>query len=292
MVDWVKARTRSQMLLAFFFCFLLGAGLALIIGRTAPLPYWIIYCGNTQGGGECEPDFANAGWISAGNYTVVQWQAAIEQGTGRETDAAMPAGHAAYDAHCKGGRECIIAGFSLGNDPAIQLSSEVGLPPRDTYIFGGPQPSTGIYHSYYLDNPIVAFWADQVGNLKLSRPTKPGMHAYFDVKDPFANIAPQCNAPWSVNGAGHYIVNANSSFHVWTGPDGVVMYEVGYQPPPALPLSGADPSPPWAGCPASGWYNKEGEIPAPIPGGTGPGNPSAVPSAVPTSVPGLPVPTP
>jgi hypothetical protein len=274
--DMVEAFKRNWLVtvLAMVFCLCLGTGLALVIGRTQEA-YWIVFGGNTDpgdgdGGGMARDQFVAGGWVDSDHIYQVQWKADISQGATLETNAAMPAAHSAFEAHCHSNR-CIIAGFSLGNSPALQLSAEVGQPPSQTYLFGAPQPSTGVFHHYAPDNPFVNPFLQAMGGLNTQRPVSAGMQAFY------ANAAPQCTGPGlfalSVN-PGHRIITTNEAErHVWTGTDGVVMHEADYQGPQSVPLSGSDPSPLWAGCPISGWQNQPGEIPPPVPGGTGPTQP-------------------
>jgi hypothetical protein len=162
----------------------------------------------------------------------------------------MAAGHAAFDEHCHV-NHCIIAGFSLGNSPAIQLASEVGVS-SDLYMFGAPQPSTGVFHNPWVHNPLVQFWTDWVGGLDQNQVAPGGSSAFFDTRDPYANGGPQCGGPgwFGINIQGHYIISrGQADEHVWTGPDGVIMHEASYVAPPGVPLSGSDPSPIWAFCP-------------------------------------------
>lgn len=261
-------------LLACLFCLMIGLATAIIIGRTQA-EYWIIFGGNTdpgdgQGGGMARDQMIAGGWTSEGASYQVHWAAAIEQGTKRITDEAMAAGHTAFDEHC-GNRRCIIAGFSLGNAPALQLSAEVGLPPDQTYLFGAPQPSTGAFHNPSADNPLVEPWVATMGGLATDRPVAAGMQAFYNSRDPYANAAPQCNGPglFSLNvQAGHYIISREESTqHVWTGPDGVVMHEAGYVAPPGLPRSGSDPAQAFDGCPPGGYFshNDTPAEPGPVP---------------------------
>jgi hypothetical protein len=153
-----------------------------------------------------------------------------------------------YDAHCKI-YHCIIAGFSLGNAPAIQLASETG---GSLYMFGAPQPSTGIFHNPYVHNPLVIFWTDYVGGLDQNQVAPNGAQAFYDTHDPYANAGPQCGGPgwFGINSNGHYIISrAQASEHVWTGPDGVFMHEANYVAQPGVPVSGSDPRPWWSFCP-------------------------------------------
>lgn len=302
--DWVKRRWYGTTIAACVICLLIGTGLAMVIGRTQPGPYWLIYCGNTQGQGECAPDFVNGGWVAEGRFTAIQWTADISQGTARETNDAMAAGHAAYNQHCGGGN-CIIAGFSLGNGPALQLAAEVGLAPENTYLFGAPQPSTGVFHNAYPDNPLVEGWFDTFSALATDRPVAAGAQAFYNTRDPYANAAPQCAGPglFALGLDGHYVISrAEADQHVWTGPDGVVMHEAGYVPAPGLPSSGSDPSPLWAGCPPGGYYSPSvtpvGPGPVPfVPGSPNPQAPGSdlpglpgggIPTAIPSQLPGLP----
>jgi hypothetical protein len=284
MVDWIRARRFTVSVWACVFCLILGTGLAMVIGRTAP-QYWIIFGGNEdpgngQGDGQARQQMIAGGWTSEGSSFQVTWNADIGQGGAKVTNEAMAAAHAAYNEHC-GSRNCIIAGFSLGNSPALQLAAEVGLAPENTYLFGAPQPATGVFHSAYTDHPLVAVWIQTFGGLFMNRPVAPGVQNFYVTRDPYANAAPQCAGPglYALNLDGHYIISrdqANNS-HIWTGPDGVINHEVDYVAPPGLPFSGSDESQLWSGCPLSGWHgDKAGEVPFPAPGGTGseePANP-------------------
>lgn len=280
-VDWIRQRTRAQMVLAFFCCIMIGAGLAIIVGRTQ-VTYWIVFGGNTDpgdgnGGGQARGQFVGGGWVSDSNIFQVTWQANIGADTTTETNDAMTNGHKAFEAHCRVNR-CIIAGFSLGNSPALQLAKEVGQPPSQTYLFGAPQPSTGVFHNFAPDSPFVNPFLQAMGGLNMMRPVYPGMQAFYDTHDPYANAAPQCSGPGlfalSVN-PGHRIISQDEAQqHIWTGTDGVIMHEANYVAPPGLPRSGSDRSQLFDGCPASGWENQPGEVPAPVPGGTGPSGPA------------------
>ncbi|UOW93101.1 hypothetical protein SEA_NOSHOW_33 [Mycobacterium phage NoShow] len=248
---------RLAMVLVCCFCLMIGCATAIIIGRTQAQPYWIVFGGNTDpgdgnGGGLAKQQFIDAGWTTPDRIFQVTWNARIEQGTVQQSDAAQPAGMDAYNRFCGDGN-CIIAGFSLGNSPALQLSDAVGHPAELTYVFGGPQPSTGVWHQQYQDNPIVQPWIQTVGRLNPDRLTRPGMKAFYDTHDPYANAAPQCSGPglFALNiNPGHRIIRRDEPQQVWVGPDGVEMHEAARAP---LPLSGADPSPFWAGCLNNDW---------------------------------------
>lgn len=259
MTDYIQ-RNRVGIVLACVFCLLIGCATAIIVGRTAPTtPYWIIFGGNTDpndddGQGAREQLIAG-GWTTPENSVQVHWAAAIEQGTSRITDEAMAEAHKEYDAHCGNG-QCIIAGFSLGNSPALQLAAEVGLAPENTYLFGAPQPAPGVFHNAYLDNPLVEGWFTTFSALKTDRPVAAGVQNFYGIADPYANAAPQCSGPglFGLNLQDHRIVTkaeADGS-NIWTGPDGVVNHEVGQ---PGVVVSGSAPSPLWAGCPPGGWYS-------------------------------------
>lgn len=257
-MDTVGKQVRKHwygMLIACLCCLLIGTGLSLIIGRSQT-EYWIVFGGNGDpgngnGDGFARGDFVRGGWIDNGHIFQVTWQADILANTRLETNAAMAAGHAAYDAHCRLNR-CIIAGFSLGNTPAIQLASEVGLPTGQLYNFGGPQPSTGVFHNPFVRYPGVMFWTDTVGGLDQNQVPPAGSQAFYDTHDPFANGAPQCAGPgwFGIFPQGHYIISrGQANEHVWLGPDGVVMHEANYVPQPGVPVSGSDPMPWWSLCP-------------------------------------------
>lgn len=221
------------------------------------VPFFLIYGGNTdpgdgQGGGMARDQMVAGGWTTYENSYQVPWKAAIEQGTAKITDEAMAAGHDAYNKFC--GRGCVIAGFSLGTSPALQLSAEVGLDPNNTFLFGGPQPSTGIWHQPYENNPFIEPLVAGFGGFKTDRPVPPGTQVFYDTRDPYANSAPQCGGPGLFMLAldGHRIVNRDEAYggHIWTGSDGAIMHEVGYQPGPmGLPRSGSDEHQMWDFCP-------------------------------------------
>jgi hypothetical protein len=291
---------------------LIGVGGQMILGRTAPPAYWIVFGGNTDPGdmaddsGMALEQLIAGGWTTEDGATQVKWAAAIEQGTARIASEAMSNAHAAYDEHCRGGRRCIIAGFSLGNSPALQLAAEVGHPPELTYLFGAPQPATGVFHASSLDNPLVEPWFVTFSALGTDRPVPAGAKNFYDGRDPYANAAPQCNGPglFALTLDGHRIITkaeADGAARIWAGPDGVENHEIVGGPPLA---SGADPPAPWALCPPGGWYSptdtpaQPGPVPV-VPGQpeTGPGEASSVPtpaSSAPASpgldVPGLDVP--
>lgn len=244
-------------LVACLCCLLVGTGLSLIIGRSQT-EYWIVFGGNTdpgdgQGGGLARGQFVGGGWTDNEHIYQVPWGADIAKDTTAEANAAMAAGHAAYDKNCRI-YHCIVAGFSLGNAPAIQLATELGLS-TDLYMFGAPQPSSGIYHNPFVTSPFIQFWTDDVGGLNQDRPVPAGAQAFYDTRDPYANGGPQCGGPgwFAITLDGHYIVSraqADGS-HIWTGPDGVLMHEVNYVAQPGIPLSGSDPPPFWSLCPPS-----------------------------------------
>lgn len=277
MTDWVKARGRLTMILFGVFCLLLGLSTAMIIGRTQPNVCWVAYGGNMDpgdgnDGGAFKGQLVAGGWASADEIFQVTWTAAIEGGTIKETDAAMAAGRDAI-AKC-GGKRVIIAGFSLGTSPALQLSRETGGNPSDNFIFGGPAPATGIWHNAWVDNPWVEPAVRLFGRLAPDRFVRPGTQVFFDVRDPYANAAPQCSQPWALTLDGHRVITRAEAYggHIWTGPDGAINHEAGYVPQPQLPLSGADPSPIWAGCYLNDWHktpNSPGESPNDRPGGPG-----------------------
>lgn len=276
-VDWVKKRWYGTTILMCVFCLMIGTGLAMVIGRTAPNEFWLIYGGNTdpgdgQGGGLARQQLIDGGWTTPENSFQIQWAADIANGTIQESDAAMAQGKDAIARYC-GGRRCIIAGFSLGTSPALQLSAETGGNPSDNYIFGGPAPATGIWHNAWIDNQWVEPAVRTFGRLAPDRFVPAGTQVFFDVRDPYANAAPQCSQPWALSLDGHRIIRRDEADqHVWTGPDGAVNHEAGYAGPDVLPLSGADPSPIWAGCFLNDWHktpNSPGDTPTDTGGGPG-----------------------
>jgi hypothetical protein len=260
MVDWVKQRWYGTTILAMVFCLFLGMGTAMIIGRTQPGQFWIIFGGNEdpgdgQGDGQARQQLIAGGWTDAENSFQVTWKADISQGTVPETNEAMAAGKAALNKYC-GNRRCILAGFSLGSMPALQLQAETGHAADDTYVFGAPQPSPCIWHYQYQDNPAVEPYIETFGKLNPDRVAPAGIHNYFDGRDPYNNMAPQCTGPgvFGLTLDGHRIITkaeADASRR-WVGTDGVLEFEV-VAPPPVS--SGADPSPIWAGCEGGDWHN-------------------------------------
>ncbi|AAN02099.1 gp45 [Mycobacterium phage Barnyard] len=286
MVNWAKQKAHATMLLACVFCLMVGCATAIIIGRTAPADYWIIFGGNTdkgngQGGGMARDQMVAGGWVSYENSFQVTWNADIAAGTVDQTNAAMPAGKDAVSKLCAG-RRCIIAGFSLGSSPAIQLAAELGIPADQLWLFGAPQPSTGVWHQQYQDNPFVQPWIQNVGKLNPDQLPPAGSHHVYHARDPYGNAAPQCSGPglFALTLAEHRILSPGEASHVWTGPDGVINHEGGYTGPIGLPASGADPSQPWAGCLFNDWKSTpsspgdqttEGGLPS---GGNGPSLPS------------------
>jgi hypothetical protein len=255
---------------------LIGVGGQLVLGRTQPTPYWIIFGGNLDpnddDGVGAREDLIAGGWTTQENSVQVHWVAAIEQGTARITDEAMAEGHAEFARHCKTKGSCIVAGFSLGNSPALQLAAEEGIPPENTYLFGSPQAGPGVFHNPYLDNPIVEPYFVTFSALFTDRPVAAGVQNHFDARGPYENAGPQCAGPglFALTLAGHRVITreeANAS-RVWTSPDGVVNHEVTAGPPI---VSGADPSPIWAGCPPGGWYSPTNTRanPGPAPGAPG-----------------------
>lgn len=296
--DWVKARSRLTMILFGVFCLLLGLSTAMIIGRTQPNVCFVAYGGNTDpgdgaGGGQFKNQLVDGGWAPAEAIFQVTWEASIQNGTIRQTNEAMAAGKEAI-AQC-GGRHVIVAGFSLGTSPALQLAREAGIRPADNYIFGGPAPATGIWHNAWVDNPWVEPAVREFGGLAPDRFVPAGTQVFFDVRDPYANAAPQCSQPWALTLDGHRVITRAEAEggHIWTGPDGAVNHEAGYVPQPQLPLSGADPSPIWAGCYFNDWHktpNSPSDSPTDRGGGPGgigsggtdvqgdPGGPSPAPT--------------
>lgn len=295
---------------------LIGVGGQLIIGRTQAPAYWIIFGGNTDpnddDGVGAREDLIAGGWTTPESSTQVHWAAAIEQGTARITDEAMAEGHKVFDEHCRGGQTCIIAGFSLGNSPALQLAADEGIAPENTYTFGAPQPAPGVFHNPYLDNPFIEPYFVTFSALYTDRPVAAGVQNFYGKADPYANAGPQCGGPglFALTLQDHRIVSkaeADGS-NIWTGPDGVVNHEVGAQGPPLA--SGSEPPAPWAGCPPDGWYSPTntranpgpapvvpgapdtsapsgGEITSEIPGAPagGPELPAQLPTELPTGIP-------
>lgn len=262
MVDWARQRTRFQLLLAFCLCIMIGAGMALVIGRTEAPAFWIIYGGNTDpgdgnGNGLARQQFIDGGWTSPENSFQVTWKADISSGTNQEVKDAVPAGVSAVNEFCKS-RTCIYAGFSLGTMPALALSKETNHPAELTYLFGGPQPSTGIWHNQYLDNPGIQPWLGLFGQLDANQVVAQGTKNFYDTRDPYNNAAPQCSGPglFALTLDGHRIIRKDEADqHVWVGTDGVEMHEANYTGPIGLPASGADPSQFWAGCELNDWHN-------------------------------------
>lgn len=246
-------------LVACMVCLIAGTSLALIIGRSQT-EFWIVFGGNTDpgdghGGGMARGQFVGGGWVSNDNIVQITWKADIAGGGANQVADAMPAGHAAVDEFCRA-YDCVIAGFSFGTAPAIQLGDETGLPVK---LFGAPQPKPGIYHNPYADNPFIKPWIEAFGfgPLRPDRVVRPGTENYYDTMDIYADGGPSCGGPglFLLNaGANHRIVSkaeADGS-HVWTSDDGVINHEVGYQAAPfGLPRSGSDPSQPWDFCPPS-----------------------------------------
>jgi hypothetical protein len=220
-------------------------------------PFYLIFGGNTDpgdgnGNGLARDQLVAGGWTTYENSYQIQWKADIGQGTATITDQAMPNAHAAFKRFC--GHGCVVAGFSLGTSPALQTQAEIGFDPSLLYLFGGPQPSTGIWHSPYTDNPFIEPWLQTFGNFKTNRLVPSGTQVFYDTRDPYANSAPQCGGPglFLLTLDGHYIVSRNAAFggHIWTGSDGAIMHEVNYQGGPSgLPRSGSDPQQPWDFCP-------------------------------------------
>lgn len=294
-IAWVKLHPLVSVLTA---CLLILtgciAGMVIHDARSQP-PTILVFGGNTDkgdgnGGGAARDQLIAGGWGGPENIYQITWNADIARTSGN-ADAAMAAGHAAYNERCADG--CIIAGFSLGSAPAIQLSDEVNQLPENIWLFGAPQPSTGIWHAQFQDNPFAEPYIAEFGDFKQDRVVKPGTHDYFDIRDPYNNIAPQCQGPglYALTLDGHRIITraeADAS-HQWTGTDGVLMFEVGYMGPVGLPASGADQSQPWAGCYANDWKDTFNS-PGPGVGGSPSDAVPGVPTAIPTELPALPHP--
>ncbi|AZS12583.1 hypothetical protein HWB99_gp047 [Mycobacterium phage DrLupo] len=291
MVTYVKSHKIVSLLTAVLLIAVgCMAGMVIHDARSEPVQ-WIVFGGNTdpgdgQGGGQAKDQLVATGWVAPENVFQVQWRADIGSGTTQATADAMPAGHDAYNRLCQNG--CIIAGFSLGTMPAIQLRAETGHPPDNLYIFGGPEQSTGLWHQQYQDNPFVQPWVQHVGKLDPNQLPPAGTHAWYHLRDPYANAAPQCSGPglYALTLAEHRIVSRDEANHVWTGPDGVVNHEAGYTGPIGLPASGSDPSQPWAGCLFNDWKSTpnspgdettEGELPLGGNGGPLPVPPGGLP---------------
>lgn len=281
-------------------CMVIGlcVGLAgvMVIGRTLPPPYWLVWGGNTDpnddDGVGAREQLIDGGWVSADNITQVRWAADISQGTARISDEAMAEAHSQYEAHCRGAQQCILAGFSLGNSPALELAAQVGHPAELTYTFGAPQPAPGVFHNAYLDNPGVEPYFVTFSGLYTDRPVAAGAQNFYGIADPYGNAAPQCAGPglFALSLNDHRIVTKQEAdeSNIWTGPDGVVNHEVGV---PGVVVSGSQPSPPWNFCPPGGWYSPTDTRanPGPAPGVPGAPDTSAPSSdEVGTEVPGIP----
>lgn len=216
-------------------------------------PFWIVFGGNQDpgdgnGGGNAASEFVRLGWTSAGRIYQVKYSADVAHFEA-STQAAVEPGIAAYKKFC--GNGCVIAGFSQGTDAAIELSSRVGNPAGNLYLFGGPHASTGLWHHPVVDHPLVDFWLNTFG-FSTGRVPPAGAHNYFKTRDPYNNPAPQCVGPglYALAVSEHVVVGPDWAAKVWTGPDGVDMHEAGYVPPPGLPFSGSDyPPVVWQGCP-------------------------------------------
>lgn len=238
---------------------LVGVGGQMIIGRTQPGEFWIIFGGNQDpgdgnGNGLARDQMIAGGWTTRESSFQVQWGARAQRSI-QDSDEAMVNGQAAIKQRCKNQR-CIVAGFSIGTQPALQVSSQMSISPGNTYLFGGPQPSTGIWHNAWVDNPWIEPALQLFGQFAPDQFVAAGTHSLFDVRDPYANSAPSCSQPWGLLLDGHRIISrAESQQRVWTGVDGVVNHEANYVPPPQLPLSGNDPSPEWAGCYLGDWHS-------------------------------------
>lgn len=223
-------------------------------------PFWIVFGGNTDpgdgnGNGAFKDQLVAGGWAGPDQIYQVHWAADIGGGGQNQVNEAMAAGHDAYARFCGGG--CNVAGFSWGTAPALQLAAEVGLPPAQNYIFGGPQPAPGIWHAQFEDNPFVEPAIAEFGPFNPDRFVPAGTQVYFDSGDPYANMAPQCQSPYtSFDLAHHRVPGAGEPFLVWTAPDGSIIHEVGFTDgviPFVGPISGSYPSPWWAGCIGNDW---------------------------------------
>lgn len=288
-LDWVKCHKLISVLTA---CFLVLTGCIagmMIHDSRSDTPIFIAWGGNGDpgdgnGGGFFKDQLVAGGWAAPEDVFQVTWNAAIQQGTIQQADAAMAAGEAAWNNLCTGSRPCINAGFSLGNSPALQLTDRLGISSSNTYLFGAPQPSTGIWHNQWVDNPWIEPAVRMFGQLAPDRFVPSGTQVFFDARDPYANSAPQCSQPWALTLDGHRVIGrGESQQRVWTGVDGAVMHESNYPGADVLPLSGNDPSPVWAGCYLNDWHS------TPNSPGVGPedSNRYGAPG-VPTDAPGLP----
>lgn len=236
-------------------------------------PFWIIFGGNTDtgngsGGGAARDQMIAGGWTSPERSFQVTYQANTGEPRGTRGSAVGP-GDEAYWKYCSNG--CIIAGFSQGAVEAIELRERVGAPPGNLYLFGAPQPESGIWHHPVLENPNVEVWIKLYG-FRDNIPVPAGANAFYDTRDPYANAAPQCVGPglFALTLDGHYIVPADAAFNNWVDANGVNMHEVGYQPAPGgLPRSGSDPSQPWDLCPFNDWHDHE-SLPPGLPPGSVP----------------------
>jgi hypothetical protein len=225
-------------------------------------PMWIVFGGfqdpgDGQGGGGFADQLASNGWAARDRIYQVQYTADVFH-MEASTQEAMPGGQDAYGRLCSEG--CIISGFSQGSNPAIELSIRTGHPGNRVYLFSGSEAATSIWHHYFLNDPPIEKWLQDLG-FSTNRVPKPGTKHFYHQDDVYANVAPQCSRVetiWYMIGSigrVHHVMNPNENFKVWTGPDGVENHEAGGDESP-LTISGKDSPQPGYGCPPDGWSRR------------------------------------
>jgi hypothetical protein len=216
--------------------------------------------GNDTSGDLFEGSLRPLGWIPKNKVTIVKIGYLADPARGEQSTAdATPKIVAAYNTYCLGNIKCELHGISMGTNPVIRASRQVGLPNANTKVVlhASPNPVTGAWHS--LNS---ASFVDQFDSISPSFTVKeiprPGMEHWYHQDDYAANKAPQCFNEAAIvymglvfyNGRVHWVQPKTAAHDVWTGPDGVINHEFGAGENP-LTVSGQSPVKPT--CPTQ-WY--------------------------------------
>ena len=152
-----------------------------------------------------------------------------------------------FNAGCTRGVLCKLMGHSLGSEPAIVASYDLGVPGLNVTLEGAPQPATGIWHADWINNIMVKPWLKLAGLPTDTRP-KPGTWNLYHNDDIYANAAPNAWNPCAIipmaiataQGRSHRIFNIFTPARRWTGIDGVNNIEFGIGDN-IMTRSGSDP---------------------------------------------------
>lgn len=245
---------------------LMGFALGTPVAHAQPQPRltMILVGGNDDpSGNDFESRLRANGWIPDGNkVNVVKIEYAADVSHGEEsTDEAarkIVDYFAADPKPCQGANPCELHGASMGTNPVIRASRQLGLPNANTKVVlhGSPTTATGTWHSLN-DKSFVDLFDRYSATFTVKEIPIQGMEHWYHQDDYVANKAPQRfnEAALTYMGAVffgvHYRIQPKNGVHdTWTGPDGVINHEFGAAASP-LTVSGTSPVKPT--CPDP-WY--------------------------------------